>query len=147
MDAMKKEIHVVVGAGTEVHLLFSRDQSRLIRIRLSQNKILELLNNKGFTVTDLIETQKVTLILSKVKKITILIDSDKSKANFESDPRTILDYSYLEFYVSNKNRVAEKDLKQLFRKNTQTEEIFRVTKAKRRLQQSIYKSKMANQSI
>lgn len=132
-EMVKQPLFLVPGSGKEVRLFFNPEKTKLEKIRLSVNKLAELVYNNVLDIESLLNIQSICLITrSKFKTlvkvtppiegvsdevVTVDVDLEETNSVFQEGSKAILARAYVDYYVTDDQVISHHDLYNLSIKN------------------------------
>ncbi|EGO8595688.1 hypothetical protein EH331_13680 [Enterococcus faecalis] len=129
----QQTLFVVPGSGKDVRLFFNSDKTKLEKIRLSVNKLVEIVSNGVLDVEAFLHINSIGLItrtkyktLVKVQPPFSTIDKDivdvkinvaETSEIFHKSSKDILSRQYIDYYVDSGQQISHHDLYNLSVKN------------------------------
>ena len=109
----KKLLYLTVGK--EVTLSFSRDHSRLECIRLSTNKLAELISNGLISRESIFDISRISLITKSNYKTEVLIDQIRTRRQAEG--KDIFTNGNFIFFIEKSQFITHSQLYTLYKNN------------------------------
>lgn len=132
-EMVEQPLFLVPGSGKEVRLFFNPEKTKLEKIRLSVNKLAELVYNNVLDIESLLHIQSICLItrakfktLVKVtppiegiqdEAVTVNVDLEETNSVFQEGSKAILARAYVDYYVADDQVISHHDLYNLSVKN------------------------------
>ncbi|MEB7792068.1 hypothetical protein [Enterococcus faecalis] len=154
----EKILYLVPGSGKDVRLYFNAEKTKLEKVRLSLNKVSEILSNGFINETEFLSIQTIGLITRSNFKtvvhvhdikstlidpdtVNVTVDTLETNQKFKETNKSLLGRPYFEFFIDKKEKISHGDLYNLSKKNEET-----LKQIKKRKKKETYFTSLAKNS-